>query len=152
MATETWLVLGASSALARAFARRAAREGAQLLLAGRDSADLADIAADLRTRFAADVDVIAFDAVAQDTHPALAKRLADVERPNVLVAFAVMPQQAELERKPALAATVLDANLSGAASVLFRLLPVLEAKRGARVVIVGSVAGDRGRRRNYVYG
>ncbi|TWT14990.1 SDR family NAD(P)-dependent oxidoreductase [Reyranella sp. CPCC 100927] len=149
---DTWLILGASSALARAFARRAAREGARLLLAGRDTADLADGAADLRTRFAADVDIVAFDAVAPQTHAAVAARLASAERPNVLLAFAAMPMQAEMESKPALAAVTLDANLTGAATILLRLLPVLEAKRGARVVIVGSVAGDRGRPRNYVYG
>jgi short-subunit dehydrogenase len=152
VAVDTWLILGASSALARAFARRAVREGARLLLAGRDTADLADAAADLRTRFAADVDVIAFDAVMHDGHQAVATRLAAAEQPNVLLAFAAMPAQAELERKPAQAAAVLEANLAGAATVLMRLLPVLEVKRGARVVIVGSVAGDRGRKRNYVYG
>src|SRR5262245_25098581 len=104
MAVDTWLILGASSALARAFARRPAREGARLLLAGRDTADLADAAADLRTRFAADVDVIAFDAVMHDGHQAVATRLAAAEQPNVLLAFALMPAQAELERKPAQAA------------------------------------------------
>ncbi len=152
MAVDTWLILGASSALARAFARRAAREGARLLLAGRDAVDLADAAADLRTRFAADVDVIAFDAMAHDGHQAVATRLAAAERPSLLLAFSVMPAQRELEQEPAMAAAVFDANLSGAATILLRLLPALETKRGARVVIVGSVAGDRGRKRNYVYG
>jgi short-subunit dehydrogenase len=151
-APETWLILGASSALARAFARRAAREGARLLLAGRDLADISDCAADLRTRFDADVDVIAFDAAVHETCPALVRRLADVDRPNVLLAFGVMLAQAGLERDPAGAGPLFAANLSGAAAVLLRLAPVLEARRGARVVIIGSVTGDRGRRRNYVYG
>jgi short-subunit dehydrogenase len=150
--SDTWLVLGASSALARTFARRAAGAGARLLLAGRDTADLADAAADLRTRFAADVDVIAFDAVAPETHAAVAARLAATQRPNVMLAFAAMPTQRDMERNPALAAATVDANLSGAATILLRLLPVLETRRGARVIIVGSVAGDRGRPRNYIYG
>ncbi|WP_178133555.1 SDR family NAD(P)-dependent oxidoreductase [Vineibacter terrae] len=149
---DTWLVLGASAALARAFARRAADKGARLLLAGRDTADLADAAADLRTRFAADVDVIAFDATAPETHGAVATRLAGEKRPNVMLAFATMPAQREMEHDPGLAAATLNANLAGAAAILLHLLPVLESRRGARVVIVGSVAGDRGRRRNYVYG
>ncbi|HKU94602.1 MAG TPA: SDR family NAD(P)-dependent oxidoreductase [Vineibacter sp.] len=151
-ARDTWLILGASSALARAFARRAAREGAQLVLAGRDMADLADSADDLRTRFAADVEIVAFDAVAPETHAAVATRLAAAARPNVLLAFAAMPTQQEMERKPVLAAATMQANLAGAATILLQLLPVLQAKRGTRVVIVGSVAGDRGRPRNYVYG
>jgi short-subunit dehydrogenase len=151
-AGDTWLILGASSALARAFARRAAHADARLLLAGRDPADLADCAADLRTRFQADVDIIAFDATASAGHEAVAARLAAAERPNVLLAFATLPSQPDLERKPTLAAAAIQANLAGAASILMRLLPVLEARRGARVIIVGSVAGDRGRKRHYVYG
>jgi short-subunit dehydrogenase len=151
-ASETWLILGASSALGRAFARRAARDGARLLLAGRDMADIADCAADLRTRFAADVDVIAFDAVAPRSHEAVAARLSAAERPNVLLAFGASETQTALEREPARAASVVATNLSGAAMILLRLLPVLEARRGGRVVIVGSVAGDRGRRNDHVYG
>lgn len=152
MVAETWLILGASAALSRAFARRAARAGARLLLAGRDSVDLADTAADLRTRYGADVDVVDFDATAHDDHADVAGLLAAAERPNVLVAFATMPVQHELERDPAMAAAVIDANLSGTATILLRLLPILETRRGARVVVIGSVAGDRGRKRNYVYG
>jgi short-subunit dehydrogenase len=149
---DTWLILGASSALARAFARRAARAGARLLLAGRDIDDLADTAADLRTRFGAEVGTVAFDATAYDGHDAVGRRLAAAERPNVMLAFATMPVQTALERSPAGTAGVFETNLAGAAAILLRLLPVLEARRGARVLVIGSVAGDRGRQRNYVYG
>jgi short-subunit dehydrogenase len=152
MAADTWLILGASAALSRAFARRAARAGAQLLLAGRDITDLADVAADLRTRYGATVDVVAFDAAAHDDHADVVRLLAVAERPNVFVAFAAMPTQQALEDDPSSAAGIIDANLSGTATILLRLLPVLERRRGARVVVIGSVAGDRGRRRNYVYG
>lgn len=151
-ATDTWLILGASSALARAFARRVAHAGARLLLAGRDIVDLDACAADLRTRFDADVETLVFDAVAHETHEAVAERLAAAERPNVLLAFAVMSDQAALEQQPSTAAAVFDSNLAGAATILLRLLPILETSHGARVVVVGSVAGDRGRKRNYVYG
>ncbi len=122
------------------------------MLAGRDTADLADMAADLRTRFNAEAEVLAFDAVSPAGHDALALRLGAVREPNILLAFAVMPLQAALERRPEQAAAVIGTNLAGAASVMLRLLPVLEEKPGARVVVIGSVAGDRGRPRNYVYG
>ncbi|HJQ60115.1 MAG TPA: SDR family NAD(P)-dependent oxidoreductase, partial [Vineibacter sp.] len=87
-----------------------------------------------------------------DGHDAVARRLAVVERPNVLLAFATMSAQPALEQTPADAALVFDANLTGAAAILLRLLPHLETRRGARLVVIGSVAGDRGRQRNYVYG
>lgn len=149
---DTWLIVGASSALGRAFARRAARAGVRLLLAGRDAADLADSAADLRTRFDAIVETLAFDATVPADHRALADRLAQIERPNILLTFAMMPPQDALEAEPTRAAQVFDVNLASTAAILLRLMPVLETKRGARVVVMGSVAGDRGRRRNYVYG
>jgi short-subunit dehydrogenase len=151
-ARETWLILGASSALGRAFARRAARAGARLILAGRDGVELTDSAADLRTRFGAEVEIVAFDATAYDGHDAVARQLATAERPNVLLAFATRPAQVELERAPAGVAGVFDVNLAGAAAMLLRLLPVLEQRRGARVLVLGSVAGDRGRQRDYVFG
>ena len=53
---------------------------------------------------------------------------------------------------PAIAAGMVEANFTGAASVLAALAPVLEAQRGGVVVALGSVAGDRGRKRNFLYG
>ena len=58
-----WLVLGASSSVARAFARLVAERGGDLILAGRDIADIERTAADARIRGAARVDVRAFDAI-----------------------------------------------------------------------------------------
>ena len=151
-AGETWLILGASAALARPFARIAAAEGARLLLAGRDRADLEAIAADLSVRYDAAVGVRAFDALDRDGHAALAAEAGAQPKLNVLLAFAAMPPQAALDADPDRAARMLDLNLSGAASILLHLAPHLEAQRGGRLAIVGSVAGERGRRQNYVYG
>jgi short-subunit dehydrogenase len=70
---------------------------------------------------------------------------------GVLVAFALMPEQDDIDAHPALVRQTIDSTFTGAASVLHWLAPTLEA-RGGRVVVLGSVAGDRGRPRNYVYG
>jgi short-subunit dehydrogenase len=151
---NTWLVLGASSAAARAFAREAARHGDNLLLAGRDAEDLERSAADARGRYGHKAEVLAFDATAFDHHAAVAaeaRRRTD-GRLNVFLAFGVMPEQGAMDADFQLARWTIDTNYTGAVSILSHLAPILEAQGGGRVVVLGSVAGDRGRLRNYLYG
>ena len=152
---RTWLVLGASSAIARAFARLVAERGASVLLAGRDADDLARSAADLSARYGAAAHVLAFDA---RDRPSLARLVehcrtaVPVGRLDVLLAFGSMPEQSALEADPTLAAATIEATLTGAVELLLGLAPLLEAGGAGRVVVIGSVAGDRGRLKNYVYG
>ena len=63
-----------------------------------------------------------------------------------------MPPNAAAERDVALAMQTVEATYTGAASVLLHLAPILEAQKGGRVIVVGSVAGERGRAKNYIYG
>src|SRR5258706_4988072 len=63
-----------------------------------------------------------------------------------------MPDQAAIERDPDLAVRTISASFTGAAALLLDLAPRLEAGRAGRVIVLGSVAGDRGRLKNYVYG
>jgi short-subunit dehydrogenase len=67
---RAWLVLGGSSAIARAFARVAAEEGSDVLLAGRDLEDLERTARDLRVRYGRAAEAIAFDATDVASHAA----------------------------------------------------------------------------------
>ena len=152
--TETWLILGGSSGLARAIAREAASRGHAVLLAGRDMDDLGRSAADLRARFAVAAEAVAFDADDSGSHAAFVSDMAErVEGPLTLVlAFALMTPQTEAEREPAQALAMIDAGYRGAVSILLRFIPFYEAKRTGRVVVIGSVAGDRGRKSNFVYG
>lgn len=152
---ETWVILGASSAVGRALAREVAeRLSARTILAGRDLPDLEATATDLRIRHGVDAEVIGFDAAAPETHAefaACATRLAE-GRLTVCFLSAIMPAQQAVEVQPALAAEMVMVNLAGAMSVLLHLANILEAKQAGRVVVVGSVAGDRGRRKNFAYG
>lgn len=153
MMGQTWLVLGASSAIARAFAREAAKNGADILLAGRDLDDLGHTAADLRIRTGRQVDCLTFDALDPAAHPAFAEECRKrCETLNVFLAFGANPSQELVEGDAALARSTIDANYSGAVSVLLALLPILEMQDSGHIVILSSVAGDRGRRKNYVYG
>ena len=151
----TWLVLGASSAIARAFARVAAEDGADVILAGRDSDDLDKTAADVAIRTGRRAGVLDFDALDFQSHAALLQRAraeAGAGTLNIFLAFGTMPSQAEIDGDAALAFRTIESNFIGAVSVLQAAAPVLEAQRAGAVVALSSVAGDRGRVKNYVYG
>ncbi len=153
-AQNTWLVLGGSSGIARAFTQAAAAAGSAIILAGRDQRDLQATAADLRLRSGRSAEVLAFDACDSASHAAFAQtcRSLTTGRLNVFLAFGQMPEQSAVDADAALLRNTIEANFLGAASVLTQLAPIMEAQRGGHVVILGSVAGDRGRLKNYVYG
>jgi short-subunit dehydrogenase len=158
MSGSTWLVLGASSSIARAFALEAAAQGSDVLLAGRDTADLERGAADIRIRHDVQVEVIDFDAEVVDSHDAFVDEVTTRaagfgDGPlNVFLAFGLMPEQSAIDADPDQAQRTIMATYAGAVSVLHRLAPILEARKSGHVVVLGSVAGDRGRIKNYVYG
>lgn len=151
---ETWLVLGGSSSVGRAFARAAAEGGADILLAGRDIEDLRLSTADIRVRSGVAAKAMEFDATAYDTHDALIAACMKAARGtlNIFVAFGLMPEQNGIDADFDVARRTVETNYLGVVSVLSRLAPVLERQRGGKVVVLGSVAGDRGRLKNYVYG
>jgi NADP-dependent 3-hydroxy acid dehydrogenase YdfG len=153
MISDTWLILGGSSSVARAFAFEVARLGADVLLAGRDMEDLARTAADLNIRTGRKATPVEFDASAADSHADFVETCrGKAERLNVFLAFGIMPSQAQTDRDFDLARAMIETNYLGAVSVLDRLAPVMEAQGQGHVVVLGSVAGDRGRLRNYLYG
>jgi short-subunit dehydrogenase len=151
--SETWLILGATSSMARAFARRAAASGAGVLLAGRDRDDLAVLADDCRLRGARMAEAIDFDARELAGFIHLIKRMASEDGLlSAAVFVGSMPPQSEIDADPSLIPGVVTDSFTGPAQVLQMLAPLMEARRGGTVVGVGSVAGDRGRIGNYVYG
>ncbi len=146
-----WLVLGASSSVARAFARVAGEAGADLILAGRDIADIDRTAADARIRGGRQVEVRAFDATDHASHASFVAELP--RRPfNVFLAFGLLVPQHLIERDPLMAEQVIDVNYLGAVSILSRLAPRMAEEGQGAIVVLSSVAGDRGRPSNYVYG
>lgn len=151
--TTTWIILGATSSMARAFARKAATEGAAVLLAGRDMPELALLAQDCRLRGARLAEPLAFDARAPDQFPALIARMKTEEGTlNAAVFVGSMPPQSEIDADPSLIDGTVCDSFTGPVRFLHLLAPELEARGGGTVVGVGSVAGDRGRLGNYVYG
>jgi short-subunit dehydrogenase len=151
--TKTWIILGATSSMARAFARKAAADGAAVLLAGRDLDDLKVLAEDCRLRGARLAEAHAFDARAPGGFSALVERMcAEEGELNAAVFVGSMPPQAEIDADPSLIDGTVTDSFTGPARFLQLLAPEMEARGGGTVVGVGSVAGDRGRVGNYVYG
>jgi len=151
--TETWIILGATSSMARAFARKVASSGAAVLLAGRDTDDLAHLAQDCTLRGARLAEVLAFDARQPDGFAALIARMdRESGTLNAAVFVGSMPAQSAIDTDPALIDGTVTDSFTGPARFLHALAPLQEARGGGTVVGVGSVAGDRGRIGNYVYG
>lgn len=151
---RTWLILGPSSAAARAFAHRAAASGARIILAGRDTEDLRAQASDLALRHGVPTLVQPFDALDLASHPEFAIHCAAQSdgQLNIFAAIGVMPEQEAVDRDRDLLRQTIDTNFTGLVSVLAAFTPALESQRGGTVMVMGSVAGDRGRPRNYLYG
>ncbi len=151
--SDTWIILGATSSMARAFARAVAERGDTVLLAGRDIVDLKRATTDLTARGAGAAEALSFDARNPDSFSAILDR---AEREDGMINAAVfvgsMPEQAAIDADPSLIDGVVTDNFAGPARFLQMLAPVLEARGGGTVVGVASVAGDRGRIGNYVYG
>ena len=149
----TWLILGASSPIARAFARQLAKPDTHIILAGRDVDDMERTAADLRIAAGANVEVAAFDAMDFATHAGLAAHWAQRSGPlNVILLFGLMPEQSAIDQDPNLLISCVESTYTGAISILHHLAPYLESRKTGTIIGVGSVAGDRGRLKNYVYG
>lgn len=137
--------------MARATARAFAAKGFPIQLAARNSADLASDKADLETRFGVAVTLHAFDALDVAGHEGFVDGLPEL--PGIAVcAVGVMGEQAENEKDTGKAQTVLRANFEGPALLLGVLADRFVTRGGGTLVGISSVAGDRGRASNYVYG
>lgn len=148
-------VFGGTSDLGGAIAARLVEErGArEVVLVGRDTSRLEEAAGALRDRGATVVVVPGFDAAEPDGHARVVDRVCgDRELDVVLLAFGVLGRQTKAEQDPAEAVRVARVNYLGAVSVGLHLARVVERQGHGDLVVLSSVAGDRARRENYVYG
>jgi decaprenylphospho-beta-D-erythro-pentofuranosid-2-ulose 2-reductase len=151
---KTILVLGATSAIAQAWMRLLAPEGASFFLVARNPAHLESVAKDLVTRGANAVYVETADLDQVDIHVGLLER-AVAELGNLdcaLIAHGVLGDQAAGERDFAVAAASLQTNFLSTVSLVTWLANHFAAHYHGSLVVISSVAGDRGRKSNYIYG
>lgn len=148
------LVVGATSAIAMAVARRHAARGARLMLLGRRVPALQALADDLRVRGAPEVECIAYDAVA-DADPSALLRQAWVRWGGfdaALVAHGVLPDQAAAQASTAEMLRSFDINARSVVGLLTEMANLFEHQGSGVIAVISSPAGDRGRASNYAYG
>ena len=148
------LVVGATSAIAQACIRELCNEAEHIFLCARQPARLAAVADDLRVRSAAKVHIRQMDVLDYAQHATVLDE-ADVAMHGLdlaLIAHGELPDQREAERSPQTACQAVEVNLTGAISLLTQIANRFEASGGGTIVVISLVAGDRGRRSNYVYG
>ncbi len=154
MSARKILILGATSAIAQAYARLRAEEGASFLLAGRQAARLEEIAADLSARGATSASGVTLDLANQpdpdEAFAGLVEALGGID--ELVVAYGVLGDQGTAEGSAAEARALIDSNFTSAALWLLAAARVMKAQGSGALVALSSVAGDRGRQSNFVYG
>jgi decaprenylphospho-beta-D-erythro-pentofuranosid-2-ulose 2-reductase len=152
---QSVLVLGATSEIAGATVRALVDRGARrLLLAARDPARAVPLADELRARGADSVETIHLDALDTATHDAFAEeafaRLGDVDL--ALIAFGILGDERTAPADSGAVVCVLNTNFVGAASVMTPIARRMVEQGHGTIVVLSSVAGERVRRANFVYG
>jgi decaprenylphospho-beta-D-erythro-pentofuranosid-2-ulose 2-reductase len=148
---QTLLVLGGSSDIARATALAYAQAGWAIQLAGRNPEALARDAADITTRSAMPVTTHAFDVLDTAGHTGFIDALP-VLPDAVICAIGVLGDQRTNETDTEAATCVMRSNFEGPALILGAFAARFEARGKGDLIGISSVAGERGRASNYVYG
>jgi decaprenylphospho-beta-D-erythro-pentofuranosid-2-ulose 2-reductase len=151
---QSVLVLGGSSEIARATVEALPRGRLRrVILAGRPSAALDDAALALGNAGIPTVEVAQFDAANTDSHGAFVDEVFDNGDVDIVIlAFGVLGDQMQLETDPSQAVHLATVNYTGAVSVGLYVARRLRQQGHGHLVVLSSVAGDRARRSNYVYG
>ena len=145
------LIVGAKSDIAKAVAREYARYGYDIYLAGRGVEDLKDFSTDLRVRWGCKVESVELDILDFDSHQAFYDNLS--EKPlGVVVAVGYLGEQKKAQDDFSEAKKIMESNYTGVVSLLNIIANDFEKRRSGFIVGISSVAGDRGRKSNYIYG
>ena len=152
--TRRVLILEATSGIARETSRCFAAEHARLFLVARNEKNLQALSDDLRIRGAESVETFAADLTDDPSHPLIISRAFAVwdGLDAALIAHGTLPDQLLVENDPALLRNSIEINYFSAVSFLMQLAKKFEEQSFGVLAVIGSVAGDRGRRSNYVYG
>ena len=148
------LIIGATSAIASACARIWAVEGSEFFLVARNMEKLEQTAADLQARGAKSVLLYNMDATDLAAHPAMLEScLNHIRQIDIaLIAHGTLPDQQTCEQDAAIALKEFSNNATSVIALLTLLANQFEAQRCGTLAVISSVAGDRGRPSNYLYG
>jgi decaprenylphospho-beta-D-erythro-pentofuranosid-2-ulose 2-reductase len=152
--TKKILVLGATSGIAEATCRIWAAQGAQLFLIARNPEKLAAVAADLKLRGAAYVGTAVADLDETDKHAELlAHAINSLTGMDIAyLTYGILGDQPRAEQDFEHAAQILHSNFVAPVSLLTWLANFCVQRHSGMLAVISSVAGDRGRKSNYLYG
>ncbi len=148
------LVLGANSLIAQAAASNFAEAGHEIIFAGRNKDELSKLANDFNIRYKVNCRAEFFDALDYQSHKKfLQDTLAKTPELNyVLIAFGYLGTQEKTQSDFTEAHKTIDTNYTGAVSICELVAAEFESQKKGNIAIISSVAGDRGRQSNYMYG
>lgn len=148
------IILGATSPIARILAMRFAQDGAAVYLAARDAGEAARIASDISVRTGTVALSGVFDASDFASHADFIRRASDAlgGLDGVVLCFGTLGDEDAAQIDPDAALATLHQNFTGAVSLMTFAGRRLEEQKRGFMIVIGSVAGDRGRAKNYVYG
>jgi len=148
------LIIGATSPIARYTAEALGKMGYRPVLAARDAEELERLGSDLRIRTGLDVKTVVFDADDVEGIPGWIEEAWEALGPWAGMVWAVgdMGEQTEMESDPLRANAVWNRNLVAPAAAMTAFGMRLAQQEDGFIIGIGSVAGDRGRRKNYSYG
>jgi hypothetical protein len=148
------LIIGGASTIAVATARMMAPRGDQFFLIDINAERLENVAGDLTARGAQSVETFSADLCDHDTHEGcLKKALESLGKIDIaLIAHGVLGDQKACEQSVDAALRLINVNGVSAVALLSRLGNILEEQGHGSLVVMSSVAGERGRASNYVYG
>lgn len=152
--SETIVVFGATSAVAQELARIHAGSGDSMVLIARNSERLNSVAADLRVRGAPQVECLCSDLDNIQEHPNLLKKVEEKCTGIVKYYFlyGALPDQKACEASWDATHSALTTNFLSVVSLLTQIANKMEKETNRGLIVVSSVAGDRGRQSNYIYG
>ncbi len=149
--SQSLLVLGGSSDIGRACALRFAESGAQIMLAGRDLEALQREAQDIAVRTGAKASLHKLDILDADAFESFVHDLPALPD-TVICVIGLLGEQLRAETEVAYASRIIRTNCEGPAILLGLFAERFLARGSGAIVGVSSVAGERGRASNYVYG
>ncbi len=145
------LIVGAKSDIAKATAREYAKNGYNLYLAARDSSELKSFAQDIQVRSNKTVKLLELDILDYKSHQTFYDNL-DEKPLGVISAIGYLGEQEKAQSDFDEAQRIIDSNYTGIVSLFNIIANDFEHRRSGFMVGISSVAGDRGRKNNYIYG
>lgn len=144
------IIFGGTSDIGVSLAHEYAHQGFSIVLAGRNPEKLKDIQKDIEIRYSVKVETVLFDATNFASHPKLVDAHKDLD--EAVCVFGYLGQQSVAMTDFREAEQIIDVNFKGSVSILNCIARSFKENNGKIIIGVSSVAGDRGRQSNFIYG